>query len=400
MLWVLVMALLTPPLAAGSSRESRKETNLLPVPLGVNLLGGIVSSQEALDALADHAPSGGERRPSSEVEIDYDYFLPGASGKGARDPFFGLDRQGHERPSNPSASKAPSATASARPAQEDTAPFYDYYADGGHYPAGSQGPDYDAFSVFYDSMFPDPGAPVIPGEDDARRPVVVEPSVSPARRPTERQPTTAPSATPSRYVTTPRAPSPSHPSERDERPRPLRLRPSPFPRPSTPASPPPGNTSSLPSSSSSSKASTPIDMSHLKTLFPMILQKFGLPLSLADDLFRDEAALQATLLQITRDESFKNAVEMFPQFDVPGIDFANLPKFLADLDPSMVMTLLPLLDHIDFSHITDLLSGIGIDMSYFKGILTRGGAAAQYGVSPVGVFRSVRLPGLLRGLNM
>ncbi|XP_042212738.1 uncharacterized protein LOC121859841 isoform X2 [Homarus americanus] len=343
MLW-WVMVVMVWLVGDVTARESRKEANLLDESYAHNL---------------DHMQQqqGQHDAGESNIVMDYDYFMHGLRQVGAL-PYSDLDRV-HSRPEsntprNPYLSQDNIAAAPDMPHYDDYF-SYNYKQDeekhGSSYPSEGDSVSYDStghqeqtfinhdpFSVFYDSMFPKMDS-IIPVEETKTI------SENMSRRPPSTTVTPRPSLPPT--VLTPTRPT--------QAPSVIHSRPQPSPSPADLA----GNSLNT------------TRLTHLKAMMPTLLEKFGLPKSLGDQLFRDDAALLNTLVHIIQDENVREAMSMVPQ-----LDLTSFPKMLSSLDPTRVVKLLR---GTDLSKVMDLVKSLGIDTSYITGVFNRGGAAAQHG---------------------
>ncbi|XP_068240290.1 uncharacterized protein [Palaemon carinicauda] len=354
--WLLAFAAMA-VFGTSSARESRKEPSIVVSSLGGNLLGE--SSTHASSPANQQVK---DTKKNDGIDIDYDYFMFGlqkAISEDTKRIEQESDSNGHPR----------------TPKDHNVA----YYGDGD---------PYDPFSVFYDSLFSEMDVEISNDDDQGETAMPEISTESPlheevlvpasqlsvshhklplaSMRPIQRtgprySPPPPPhrrnsSTTPRRYHTPPRRNSSSpHRYQKVPRPKPTMLKPMP--------------------PTEASNTSTPMDLSHLKALMPKILDKFGLPKSIAEKLFENEAALQETILQIMKDKTFRSALSMIPKIDIMNSDMSSLLSTLSSLDPTIIMSLLK---NADLSKITSLMSNLGIDTSYISGVFNRNGAAAQY----------------------
>lgn len=377
-----------------TARESRKEANLLPVPVGVNLLDGATTENHG------HVQQSQEQHgvEDGDIVIDYDYFMHGSRQEDDHDPYFGLD-QVYQTPET-SSSRSPY---SAAPSGTDDVVFPDYnYQDDDHSYNNGQGkhdnirdyrnkpntpshaslvhhqetedPMHDPFSVFYDSLFPEMDS-VIPIEETE---TIAE------NMPLGLPPTTTASAgtTVVHHV--------GHPS------------PTTTPRHT---SPPADHTPTQPVVTTTHPFSL-ADSLPLKAMMPAFLEKFGIPESLVNQLFQNESMLGRTLIQMTEDETFREVMSIISELDLSSLDLASLP-LISKLDiSSLDLASLPFISELDLSNldlaslprllnktdsslvttilqgtnlttVTDIINSLGLD-SYLTGVFSRAGAAAQY----------------------
>ncbi|XP_071531964.1 uncharacterized protein [Panulirus ornatus] len=359
MLWLMVALVWS--VGDVTARESRKEANLLPVPVGVNLLDGATTEYHDRTQQDQHRE---EEEDDGPIVIDYDYFLHGSDQVDDHDPYFSLDRMYHHSPK----ADIPRDAYSLGPTSIDDIPVvpdYNYQSDHHGYNSGqsdhdkgyhkyknpthaSPGPQqrpgdpmHDPFSVFYDSLFPEMDS-VIPMEETE---MVNENSRR--GRP--------PSTTASRRTTA------VHVSHHVPTTSPRR------------SSPPVTHTPTQPTVSPHSFNLT--NSSQLQMMMPAFLENFGLPESFVNQLFQNESVLGKALIQMAQDETFREAMSIIPELDLSSVDLASLPRLFDKLDSSLVTTIL---QGTDLTRVTDLIHSLGLDTSYLKGVFSRAGAAGQY----------------------